>query len=174
MRRKWLPVLPSQRLMFNRSRAQILMWQPNLQREENRSTRRKTLGSQIEIDKSQPSIPGRRGGDQAGFLTNAPTYVEIFAPFKQVWVLCTIPTICDVFVWLFEMKSNTLLDLLNTGFTVFQNGLFCLGERKKRKIAAGDSFHGHLIWRCFLNQATLLSFWRMKLKTLQFMLVELF
>ena len=47
MRRKWLPILPSQRLMFHRSTAQILAWKSNLQREENQSTRRKTLGVRL-------------------------------------------------------------------------------------------------------------------------------
>ena len=45
LRRKWLPILPSQRLMFNRSSAQILAWKSNLQREKNRRTRRKTRES---------------------------------------------------------------------------------------------------------------------------------
>ena len=47
MQRKWLPNLSSQRLMFNRLTAQILAWKSNLQREENRSTRRETLGVRL-------------------------------------------------------------------------------------------------------------------------------
>ena len=59
LRRKWLPILSSQGLMFNRSTAQILEWKSNLQREENRSARRKIPRSQIEIDKSQPPCEPR-------------------------------------------------------------------------------------------------------------------
>ena len=51
--------------MFNRSTAQIMAWNSNLQREENRSTRRKTLGVRLRSTNLSPHadlIPGRRGG----------------------------------------------------------------------------------------------------------------
>ena len=35
-----------------------------------------------------------------------------------------------------ESRTLSLLNLLNTGFTIIENGLFCGGEHRKRKIAA--------------------------------------
>ena len=35
----------------------------------------------------------------------------------------------------FEMELKPLLDLLNTGFTIIENGLFCGSEHRKRRIA---------------------------------------
>ena len=37
-------------------------------------------------------------------------------------------------VWLFEMGSKPLPDLLNTGFTITENGLFSGGEHRERKL----------------------------------------
>ena len=54
--RNWLPILPSQRRTFNRSIAQILVWKPNLQREENRSTPRKTLALGVRLRSTNLSL----------------------------------------------------------------------------------------------------------------------
>ena len=42
-------------------------------------------------------------------------------------------------VWVFEMESNTLLDLPNSDITITGNSLFCGGEHRKRKFAASIS-----------------------------------
>ena len=54
MPRKRLPILLSQKLMFNRSVAQILAWKLNLLVEENQSTWRKTFGVRLKSTNLSP------------------------------------------------------------------------------------------------------------------------
>ena len=55
LRRKWLPILPNQRLMFNRSRAQILAWKSNFIEGKKPAYPEKNPRSRIEIEKSRPT-----------------------------------------------------------------------------------------------------------------------
>ena len=59
----------------------------------------------------------------------------------EVWVssfLCTTTALCDVFAWfsclIFRIGIDLLLNLLNTGFTIIENGLFCNVEHREQKV----------------------------------------
>ena len=66
-------------------------------------------------------------------------FPAIFPPFKQVWSLgflwSSLRYFWSVFyVWFFKMEFNPLPDLLNTGFTIIEIGLFYGGEHLGAKI----------------------------------------
>ena len=64
------------------------------------------------------------------------------------------------------MESKTLLDLLNTVFTIIENGLFSVGEHRKRKLL--HRFKSLTKWRCLqVNGATFLSCSRVKILQLR-------
>ena len=131
---KWLPILPSQRLMFNRLTAQILAWKSNLQREENRSTQRKTLGVRLRSTNLSPhadSIPGRRGGRHDWWplrQPDSPTWLiweRIGTPFKTILLfslhtlyLCKIIHLkCDARKWsTFSINSKVLSNVLKGAY----------------------------------------------------------
>ena len=77
------------------------------------------------------------------------THVEIFAPFKQVWSLgfvvynrCSFRRCFWFSVWFFELELKPLLDLLNIGFTITENGLFCGGTQVKWRVSGSiPGFH---------------------------------
>ena len=78
----------------------------------------------------------------------------MFLFFKQVWrrgILCnTLRRLCPVFsVWYFTMEFNPLPDLVNTGFTIIEIGLFYGGERLGAKIYRFLTFFDIItsIWR---------------------------
>ena len=49
----------------------------------------------------------------------------------------TLQRFCLVFLFdSVEMELKPLLDLLNAGFTIIENGLFCSGEHSRQEIAA--------------------------------------
>ena len=67
------------------------------------------------------------------------TYVKIFAHFKWVWslsFLCTtqqfVTYLFDFSVWFLKIEFNPLLDLLNTGVTIFENSLFCVRTQEAK------------------------------------------
>ena len=98
LRRKWLPILPSQSLIFNRWTTQILAWKPNLQREENRSSRRKILGVRLRSTNLGPhGEPGTRsrvvevGGatdDHHANLTLLVSYSIVYGMVTTFLVVC--------------------------------------------------------------------------------------
>ena len=90
MRRKWLSILASQRLMFNRSMAQILAWKSNLQREENRHTRRKTLRVRLRSINLSPradSILGHRGGRRDWWPLRQPDSIPVLI---LIWSIAAV------------------------------------------------------------------------------------
>ena len=68
----------------------------------------------------------------------------IFPPFRQVWSLgflwSTLWHFWSVFLWFLKMEFNPLPDLLNTGFTIIEMGLFYGGENLEAKIRRLQTF----------------------------------
>ena len=52
----------------------------------------------------------------------------IFPPFRQNWSLQFAKFLISFSVWFFKMEFNPLPNLLNTGFTIIEIGLFYGGE----------------------------------------------
>ena len=70
--------------------------------------------------------------------------------FLQVW---SVQRFCTFFLFnFFKMEFNPLLDLLNTGFTITETGLFLWNEHRKRKYA--DLQISLTRWQYLLNLET--------------------
>ena len=84
------------------------------------------------------------------------THVEIFAPFKQVWSLgfvvyaARFDVVFGFSVWFFELELKPLLDLLNIGFTITENGLFCGGTQEVKNFRI-DSRLSLTKWQCITD-----------------------
>ena len=68
--------------------------------------------------------------DLAGLLAHCTDTVRNFRAFHTSFkfgILDTVGALCNIFVWFFCFIYS-LVDLLNTGFTINKIGLFCGGE----------------------------------------------